>query len=406
MNANHLSISTSNTVSRQESYLNRTTQIQYSTRLICSLRRLCEACLDLTLSLVVLTMKPSTNHSRSFRPATLILTTVVGMTFLYFFVLLQAPSPLSKRLNTGVPLSSTIKKYNLNKVGASAKALERKERVLILTPIAKFYDEYWKNLLKLTYPHDLIDLGFIVPRGPAANVVLHQLEDAVAKVQTGHEKYRFGSVSILRQDFETTTGQSEKERHAREAQKERRSALALARNELLLSTLGPSTSWVLHLDADITETPHTLVEDMTSQNRDILIPNCYQRYTDQNGVEQQRPYDFNSWHESQTALDMAASMGEDEIILEGYADMATYRSLMAYEVSLTEPPYTSTRTVQVDGVGGTALLVKADVHRDGAMFPNFPFYRMIETEGFAKMAKRLGYQSWGMPDYLVYHYNE
>ena len=50
---------------------------------------------------------------------------------------------------------------------------------------------------------------------------------------------------------------------------------------------------------------------------------------------------------------------------------------------------------------GTALLVKADVHRDGAMFPPFPFYHLIETEGFAKMARRLGWKSYGLPNYYV-----
>lgn len=59
------------------------------------------------------------------------------------------------------------------------------------------------------------------------------------------------------------------------------------------------------------------------------------------------------------------------------------------------------REVELDGVGGTALLVKADVHRDGAMFPPFPFYHLIETEGFAKMAQRLGRKAWGLPNYFV-----
>ncbi len=78
--------------------------------------------------------------------------------------------------------------------------------------------------------------------------------------------------------------------------------------------------------------------------------------------------------------------------------MATYRALMAYM-------YTEGASVQqevpLDGVGGAALLVKADVHRDGAMFPPFPFYHLIETEGFSKMAKRLGWQSTGLPNYKV-----
>ena len=50
------------------------------------------------------------------------------------------------------------------------------------------------------------------------------------------------------------------------------------------------------------------------------------------------------------------------------------------------------------------MLVKADVHRDGAMFPPFPFYHLIETEGFAKMAQRLNWKSYGLPNYFVYHY--
>lgn len=57
--------------------------------------------------------------------------------------------------------------------------------------------------------------------------------------------------------------------------------------------------------------------------------------------------------------------------------------------------------MELDGVGGTALLVKADVHRDGAMFPPFPFYHLIETEGFAKMAQRLNWKSYGLPNYFV-----
>lgn len=92
-------------------------------------------------------------------------------------------------------------------------------------------------------------------------------------------------------------------------------------------------------------------------------------------------------------------MGPDEILLEGYAEMPTYRTLMAY-LADTESP-NPRRVIELDGVGGTALMVKADVHRDGAMFPAFPFYHLVETEGFAKMAKRLGYQVFGLPDYFV-----
>ena len=100
---------------------------------------------------------------------------------------------------------------------------------------------------------------------------------------------------------------------------------------------------------------------------------------------------------------MAAGLKDDEIVVEGYAEMGTYRPLMAHFHDVNGK---ATEEMELDGVGGGALLVKADVHRDGAMFPLFPFYHLIETEGFAKMAKRLGYQVYGLPNYLVYHYNE
>jgi len=73
---------------------------------------------------------------------------------------------------------------------------------------------------------------------------------------------------------------------------------------------------------------------------------------------------------------------------------------MAYMADNT-PHADPSREVELDGVGGTALLVKAEVHRDGAMFPPFAFYHLIETEGFAKMASRLGWKSWGLPNYFV-----
>jgi len=113
-----------------------------------------------------------------------------------------------------------------------------------------------------------------------------------------------------------------------------------------------------------------------------------------------RPYDYNSWIDSSTAQALGDKMGKDEILLEGYAEMATYRSLMAFMRDGSEGADAG-REMRLDGVGGTALLVKADVHRDGAMFPPFAFYHLIETEGFAKMASRLGWTSWGLPNYLV-----
>ncbi|KAL2793882.1 Anp1-domain-containing protein [Aspergillus keveii] len=299
-----------------------------------------------------------------------------------------------------------VVKYDLNSLTTTSDATGKGERVLILTPLARFYQEYWDNVEKFSYPHELISLGFIIPHTKEGDAAASALEKAISKTQTGPVPSRFASITILRQDFDPPLqSQDEKERHKMSNQKARRESMSRARNSLVFTTLGPSTSWVLWLDSDVVETPPTLIQDLTSHNRPVIVPNCFQRYYNTETKKQDvRPYDFNSWIDSSTAQSLADSMGPDEILLEGYAELPTYRSLMAYQADTRNP--NPKRVIDLDGVGGTALMVKADVHRDGAMFPAFPFYHLVETEGLAKMAKRLGYSVHGLPDYFVYHYNE
>lgn len=289
--------------------------------------------------------------------------------------------------------------YKLNNVTITADPIGNQEHILILTPMARFYQEYWDNLLKLSYPHELITLGFILPKSKEGNAATTALQQQIHKTQKqGPEKDRFKSIIILRQDIEPAlTSQDETERHRFNNQKARRSVMAKARNSLLFTTLGPTTSWVLWLDSDIVESPPSLIQDLASFDKPLIVPNCFQKfYDDQTKKMSERPYDFNNWQDSEVAQQMAANMGSEEVLLEGYEQMATYRALMAY---MTTDDSDRSLVVPLDGVGGTALLVKADVHRDGAMFPSFPFYHLIETEGFAKMAKRLGWQPYGLPNY-------
>lgn len=290
----------------------------------------------------------------------------------------------------------------MNNLTSTADPVAHRETVLILTPLARFYQEYWDNLLALSYPHELITVGFIIPKNREGNAATAALQEQITKTQKfGPEKDRFASIIIERQDFDPPlASQTEAERHKMENQKVRRAAMAKARNSLLFTTLGPAISWVLWLDSDIVETPPTLIQDLASHEKPIIVANCFQKFTDpKTKVLAERPYDFNSWQDSEKAQELAAAMQPDEILLEGYHEMATYRVLMAHMAEVNGDPRVE---VPLDGVGGTALLVKADVHRDGAMFPPFAFYHLIETEGFAKMAKRLGWASTGLPNYKVF----
>lgn len=297
---------------------------------------------------------------RRTNPLTYIFATVLAIFFLYFFFgdsanipnITAAPRQLLKSKdaasNALSPPSLPFRKpaalgpneiappppvvhYQMNNVTITSEPIANRESVLILTPLARFYQEYWDNLCKLSYPHDLISLGFIIPKGKEGNLATQQLQERIQKTQAPTNKNRFASITILRQDSEPPVEQTEKERHAMAAQKERRAAMSRARNSLLFTTLGPTTSWVLWLDSDIVETPPTLIQDLASHDKPIIVPNCFQRYyNNDKQVMDVRAYDFNSWQDSSTAQSLAAKMGPEEILLEGYADMATYRSLMAY----------------------------------------------------------------------------
>ena len=312
-----------------------------------------------------------------------------------------APFVKQPALLDGQRIPPPVVNYHLNNVTTTTTPAEHEESILVLTPLTRFYQGYWNNLVALSYPHQLIALGFIIPKTKEGNTATAALQAAIAETQSGPEAKRFASITILRQDFDPPIdSQDEKERHKKENQKARRGAMSRARNSLLFTILGPTTSWVLWLDADIVETPPTLIQDLASHDKAVIVPNCFQRFINDDGKKDVRPYDYNSWQDSQIAADMAAKMGPDEILLEGYSDMPTYRTLMAMSADTGEKR-DERAEIQLDGVGGTALMVKAEVHRDGAMFPPFPFYHLIETEGFAKMARRLGYACWGLPNYFV-----
>ena len=314
---------------------------------------------------------------------------------------LSPPTSAFRKQPNGLRRPPPVVHYHLDNLTATATPQERNEKILILTPLARFFPEFWSNLLHLNYPHEHISLGFIIPKSKDGNAATVALQSAIQETQAGPEEKRFQSITILRQDFPPPIStQEEHERHKMDNQKARRAAMARARNSVLFTTIGPHTSWVLWLDSDIIETPTTLIQDLASFDKPILVPNCYQRYTNAAGQAETRPYDFNSWVDSVTAEEMGAQMDPDDILLEGYESMPTYRTLMAH-LADTSPEADWTTLMELDGVGGTALMVKAEVHRDGAMFPPFSFYHLIETEGFARMAQRLGYGSWGLPNYFV-----
>ena len=117
----------------------------------------------------------------------------------------------------------------------------------------------------------------------------------------------------------------------------------------------------------------------------------------------EQPYDLNSWQESDTALALADTLDEDAVIVEGYAEYATWRPHLAY---LRDPYGDPDMEMEIDGVGGVSILAKARVFRAGVHFPAFSFEKHAETEGFGKMAKRMEFSVVGLPHYTVWHLYE
>jgi peptide chain release factor subunit 1 len=147
--------------------------------------------------------------------------------------------------------------------------------------------------------------------------------------------------------------------------------LAKSRNHLLFHALDDE-DWVLWVDVDLAECPPGIIETLLATGKDIVQPHCV---LDHDGPT----FDQNAW------------TGHGAHHLDAYR---------------------GTPIVKLDAVGGTMLLVRADIHREGLVFPAFryglanPLARdggEVETEGLGMMARDMGYECWGLPDVEIRH---
>ncbi|KAK5165582.1 Mannan polymerase II complex anp1 subunit [Saxophila tyrrhenica] len=297
----------------------------------------------------------------------------------------------------------TVRYYDLANVGGTSRGWEREERILLCAPLrdaAPHLPMFFSHLKNLTYPHNLIDLAFLV--GDSKDDTAALLSDLLAELQAA-ENFRdtFGEISVLEKDFGQVVNQDVESRHGFAAQAGRRKSMAQARNWLLSAALRPTHSWVYWRDVDVETAPFTILEDLMRHNKDVIVPNVWRPLPEWLGGEQ--PYDLNSWQESETALALADTLDEDAVIVEGYAEYATWRPHLAY---LRDPYGDPDMEMEIDGVGGVSILAKAKVFRSGVHFPAFSFEKHAETEGFGKMAKRMSFSVVGLPHYTIWHLYE
>jgi len=275
-----------------------------------------------------------------------------------------------------IDLSNNMTYSLLKNIQILTKENENKERnvhtyvdnVLIATPVkdcSPWLDKYFENLYNLSYPHSSITLALL--ESDSSDDCYHKL---LSRMDEAASKFR--KVILIKKDFDFKL--KYQDRHRDDIQMERRRVQAYSRNLLLYSSL-QDEKWVAWLDLDIIEFPNDLLQRTISKDKDILTVNCL-RFNEEGKLVN---YDLNTRDKYERNL--------EEIRLN-----------QIIEGKLEE-------VVEVRIVGGTYLLVRADVHRMGIMFPYFVVNGCIETEGFALIAASSGIKSYGMPYLKILHYS-
>ncbi len=250
-------------------------------------------------------------------------------------------------------------------------------KVLILTPIkdaAPFLDRYFENLAALDGRGLTLSLGLL--ESDSADATFEHAQRGMAALTD-----RFVLTGLWQKSFGYRLPPGVP-RWSHEHQLERRGVLARSRNHLLFHALDDE-DWVLWLDVDVIQYPPDLIQRLLSTGKSIVHPHCVLGYGG-------RTFDQNAWA-GQPPRTMDAMRREGPI-------------------------------VPLDSVGGSCLLVAADLHRDGLIFPPFLYGRAnslartpgpwaplppgeIETEGFGLMARDMGEQCWGLPTFEILHAN-
>jgi hypothetical protein len=242
-----------------------------------------------------------------------------------------------------------------------------KPSVLILTPVkdaAAFIPGYYERLQRLTYPASRISLGLL--EGDSRDQTYAELEERLPRWRK-----RFRRAGLWKKDFGFRIPEGS-QRWTEDVQAGRRTVLAKSRNQLLFRALDDE-DWVLWLDVDVIEYPADILERLLAAGKDIVQPHCVLDYGGPT-------FDRNAWRD-RGRLNMDSMRNDSEL-------------------------------VELDAVGGTMLLVRADAHREGLIFPAAPYGNAsalareggeLETEGLGILAREMGYRCWGMPRLEIRH---
>ena len=260
---------------------------------------------------------------------------------------------------------------------AESEAPPETPQVLVLVPVKNgitHLERFAQNLDASSYPRDKLSLAFLESDSEDGSF------EELGRMLPGLRE-RYARVELFKRDF----GYRAARRHwAVSEQFTRRSILARSRNLLLFSALRDE-QWVLWIDVELLRWPADTIERLLAAGEDVVVPHCV------------RP--------DGSAFDLDTFvLGEDA----GRLDWSRYTC-----DGILQPPvgygrrylgeFGDRERVALDGVGGTMLLVRADAHRQGLVFPAYGYAGCIETGGLAKMAQDMGYRPYGLPGLVIVH---
>ena len=249
--------------------------------------------------------------------------------------------------------------------------------LLILSPIHKTnprrQTRFVQNLKKLAYNHT--DACIVLLSDEASFSIVKNstsvlIEARFAFVRIIQDPPFLQQMNLVQPSFG--------DRHESHFQEHRRSTIAQGRNYLLYSALAlvNSPEWVLWLDSDLLSYPANLVERMLATGKQIVVPTCLCAGVGRSSCGD-NVYDKNSWAETDVSRGHLKKVPRNVLRVEGYGNDIG----RLYMDDLRARAKNGTQLVELQGIGGTCILIRASLHRRGIFFPPFLVNHELETEG-------------------------
>ncbi|KNE67186.1 hypothetical protein AMAG_12253 [Allomyces macrogynus ATCC 38327] len=193
-------------------------------------------------------------------------------------------------------------------------------------------------------------------------------------------------------------------RHDDIVQVPRRRRMAVLRNTLMSAAMDMVYEKVLWVDADVVGIPNLLAKKAMESGRDIVVPACFQG---------------NSYYDWNTFVGRRTTPGPNEAVprLDGTLPpgktLYVPRHVPGEAWPLSDARFADQEWVELTSVGGTWLMMSADVVHAGVTFGIYNVvgdtwdgsegYDAIETESVCFVAARIGKKCWGLPSMRIQH---